>query len=226
MQRVEVLKDVDWWHLHRKVMSSHNDVDVRSRLVLQACPYLQHLDLAIDSLLHLPPHLADTFALVPHLRSLHLSQVDVDERTGPRLAFDFRAMLASLSRLTSLRCSRIHVLAIADLLDFACHSTLEELHIDSDGAIMADGQWIGWNMRFPVSVEDDERALAQPAKRDKLDGDIEEESEAVAVDDASDSSSQLTGTSERASVLEEVEEEMQRMVAALYCTSPLRTVVE
>ena len=226
VQRVEVLKGVDWWHLHRKVMSSHNDVDVRSRLVLQACPYLQHLDLTINP--YLPPSHEATFALVPHLRSLRLSQAGSREGDHGRLMFDFHAMLASLPHLTSLHCTSFRRLSVVDLLQFACHSTLEELHIDSNAVLMSDGSsdwlWLGYNMKFPISVEVDERELERHASYRKLRGDIEQKSEAVeadVVDDASDNSPEFTGTGEEASVLERFEEEMQRMRAALTRTQSI-----
>ena len=223
VQRVEVLAEVDWWHLHRDVAPQYGTVDVRCRLVLRACPYLQHLDLAIDSFLYVPPSHEDTFALVPCLRSLRLSQADSDQSTYSGEVVDFLEMLDSLPHLTSLSCNGVRYLAIVDLLDIVSHSTLEELDINSDEASMAEWKWIGFSMEFPISVEDDERALEREAMYNKLDGDIVEESEVVAatvVDDASGSRSQLTGTHEGESGSEELRVEMQRMRAALTRTQP------
>ena len=57
--------------------------------------------------------------------------------------------------LTSLTCTGIGQFGISGLLDIASHSTLEEWHIDT--AYMAYAEWIDDNMRFPISVEEDEQ---------------------------------------------------------------------
>ena len=48
VQRVEVLRDVDWLHMENLVIPACRDVNVRSRLLLRSCPHLQHLDIDIS----------------------------------------------------------------------------------------------------------------------------------------------------------------------------------
>ena len=136
--------------------------------------------------------------------------------------FNFPAMLDSLPHLVSLQCTSISNLAIVDLLDIVSHSTLKELYIDE--CVLADDDWHGYRMKFPINVEDDERALKRQTTDCKRRGDIEEESETVTdalADDASDSSSQLTSTPLQANVQEGwFAVEVRRMRAALTRTQP------
>ena len=127
----------------------------------------------------------DTFALVPHLRSLHLTLrneltlAPLEDRANKELIdeppVDIERMLDSLPHLTSLRCDDIY-LNITDLLDIASHSSLEELYISAEGQQLADPEWIGMRIEFPISVEEDEMQLKEDAAMN-LDGDIEEESD-------------------------------------------------
>jgi len=189
VQRVEVLRDVDWLHMENLVIPACRDVNVRSRLLL---------------------------------RSLSLSQQD-SNRSSAGLLFDFQAVLDSLPRLASLRCSNIGYISIAALLDIASHSTLEELHIDSGPHSMADSEWIGYVMRFPIGAAEDERRLEEVAAHSSLDGDIEEEDseavEAALVGHESESDNDST-----CSALDHGERlrrgEMQRMRTALTRTQP------
>jgi len=177
VQAVEVLRDVDYERQVRKVMPPWRDVDVRCRLVLLPCPYLHHLHLTIDECVYEAPSHRDTFTLVPRLRSLHLEQHDSDYITVKPL-FNFQPMLDSLPHLTSLRCTNIRGLGIASLLAIACHSTLDDLRIDSCHNKVGDEHWIGRHIHLPISsAEEDERRMRQEFR---IGGNIgEEDSEAV-----------------------------------------------
>ena len=56
VQRVEVLRDIDWWRLDILVVLSSRHLEVRCRLVLRACPYLQHVRLLVDALMSRARH--------------------------------------------------------------------------------------------------------------------------------------------------------------------------
>ena len=88
-QQVEVLSDIGycpdphplglyWMGKHDYRTTEYKflyyDVDVRARLALQSCPHLQHLVFRLDYDSRGVISMADTFALVPRLRSLHLEQ--------------------------------------------------------------------------------------------------------------------------------------------------------
>ena len=163
VQRVEVLRDIDWCQMD-EVMLPCAETGVRCRLVLQACPYLQHLDLTVDTRVSERPSHADTFALVPRLRSLRLNQQcdrKFDSGFDKEALFDFRAMLTSLPHLTSLTCTNIIFSGVTELLDIASHSTLEELHIDCK----IEAEWVKDHVHFPISVDEDEQRLERDAAR-------------------------------------------------------------
>ena len=130
VRRVEVLSDITWEQLGEQAVPPYRDVEVRCRLVLQACPYLQHLQLYINSYHHVEPSHEDTFALLPHLRTLWLYQGDT-ERANELLIeeppVDIERMLDSLPHLTFHSCKHIY-LTISDLIDIASHSTLQKAH--------------------------------------------------------------------------------------------------
>ena len=138
VHRVEVLRDIDWYYLDGEVV--HN-VEVQCRLVLQACPYLEHLHLFVEEDVCEAPSHAGTFALVPRFRSLHVEiceflskqeeEEDDRDRDEEKPLFDCRAMLNSLPHLTSLTCTHILDFGVSQLLDIASHSTLEEVCIIS-----------------------------------------------------------------------------------------------
>ena len=160
VRRVEVLRDIDWWQLDKRRARTYCDVEVRCRLVLRACPYLQHLHLSIDLSDCVAPSYDDTVALVPRLRSLHLEQCDTGHAKSDSVINIWR-LLDGLPHLTSLRCTKLdgHVLSINVLLYIASHSTLEEMHIDGGGLDIENGEWIGRYVEFPVSVEEDKRTM-------------------------------------------------------------------
>ena len=105
------------------------DEDIRCPLVLRACPYLQHLDLAFDSRPCVGPNLTDVFASVPRLRSLRLYPCG-DESDWRQVTL----RLDRLPQLTSLHCihlSSFDIRSVPDILNIACHSTLDDVHIES-----------------------------------------------------------------------------------------------
>ena len=194
--RVEVLRDVEWGSLHATVPTDR-DVEVRCGLVLRACPHLQHFDLTVDGSVCQEPTHADTFALIPRLRSLRLQQCS-SGRIELRPLSDCRAMLDGLPHLRTLRCFKTTSLSIKHILDFASHSTLEEVHINIGGPYMTDNWWIGRLVLFPIDVEEDELQLQGLAiAHRELMGDVEEEDtealQAALVDHMSAASQQSTG---------------------------------
>jgi len=235
VQRMEVLVEPKGgWDFDEDTGFLDNDVEVRCGLVLRACPYLQHLHLAIDAYMCRPPSHEDTFALVPRLRSLRLEQCDSDDIDLHHL-IDFRAMLNSLPNLTSLRCD-INCLSIAALLELASHSTLEETDISS---VMVNEWWTGDQMVFPISVEEDEKQLEMEENGSKLDGDIEcEDSEAVEAalvrhvpeaapaDYKQPPNKPLTDSNEEAAEVETTRVAIQRMCTALTRTQPTQLSCE
>ena len=234
-RRVEVLADIDWYGMEQQA-PTHVEVVVRCRLVLQACPYLQHFLLGIDARSDVELS-QDTFALIPRLRSLYLSVynrsgVASNQRTGT-LSVDFEDMLNSMSHLTSLRCTGAHHFGISEVLEIASHSTLDDVHVFSDGAPLADEEWIGAEMSFPVSVETDEIQLEEDTVRMVLEGDIEAECDETA--DASSIDHKESATSEQLAggdiVTAEqepawVRDEMHRINKALTRTEPTQRSCE
>ena len=219
VERVEVLNAFNWRKFFYK---EDNMVNVHCRLVLRACPYLQHLHLTLNADHKVKLSNQDTFALVPCLRSLQLNQAG-HVPDGPHWKvghslLDFQAMLHSFPQLTSLRCTNIRWIGVPALLEIALHSTLEEVYIDNSEGCMADAEWIGRAMNFPISVEEDERQLEEDAARLTFDGDIEEEkdeSAAVLHPDKQSNDGESEGREP-----EGIEVEMQRMRAALTRTQP------
>ena len=180
----EVLSDVTWDDV-KDATPEQRDVEVRCRLVLQACPHLRHLDLTLFRAAHVEPHNYDTFALLPRLRSLSLSQDDYEiELTGltsfDKPPVDFALALDSLPCLASLRCAAIQM-SVRSLLAIACHSTLEQLHIEAAGAHkLAETQWIGDELHFPgVDEQEDERRLRQEVRAVAVHGSVEEEKDSA-----------------------------------------------
>ena len=123
VQRVEVLRGVEWWQMNREVEHPGRDIEMRCRVVLRACAYLQHLYLTVDAYVCQEPFNADSFALAPRLRTLRLVQNDSNQPADRLIA-----------SLTSLTCNNAHDVGVAALTDIASHSTLEELHITSSSA--------------------------------------------------------------------------------------------
>ena len=226
VRRVEVLRDVDWWQLDRRAARTYCDVEVRCRLILRACPYLQHLHLVVSTYACEAPRHEDTYALVPRLRSLRLEQQCGAGHTKPDLVFDIRAMLHSLPLLHTLHFKDIHHLTVSDLLYIASHSTLEELHITSGRHGLEDCDWLGSRMRFPIDVEEE----AEDAATTPPDGDGEEEDaealQATLIDymSAAAFSQQLMSNvgerTEEQHERDEVRAELWRMHAALTRTQP------
>ena len=226
VRRVEVLRDITWWQLDRGAVASHRDVDIRCRLVLRACPYLQHLDFSFDIHVDEAPSHADTFALVPRLRSLRLDQSGVMLQRNSSNNIDFRVMLDSLPHLHTLSCKDIMHLGISDLLHIASHSTLEEVHIESSDRHIEHYEWIGDSIRFPAKLEADEQQMEEESARYRLlGGDVEaEDSDAITAALISSQFApmqQLTGNVEKGeSEREEARAEMHRLHTALTRTQP------
>ena len=139
------------------VMPSYSVVDVRCPLVLRACLYLRILAIDVDAYRVKPPSHDDSLAHVPRLTTLtierHDSIYDHDsKRATVGQLFDYRAMLDSLPHLTSLRYPGCDFyLRISDLLDIACHSTLEELQINA--CLEAHRGWVGETSLCPSTCE-------------------------------------------------------------------------
>lgn len=119
------------------------------RLILHACTHLQHLHLCVDGVMQsVLTH--DIFALLPHLRSLHLESRQLvygalDEQV------DMRHLLDSLPHLTSLHCTALRNMGIASLLAIASHSTLDDIAIDSQQ--LGESHWTGGSITFPFVGE-------------------------------------------------------------------------
>jgi len=220
VQQVEVLGDVQWRQMV-DTMPNERDVDRRCRLVLQACPYLQHLDLTVNPITYAAPSHDDTFALVLRLRSLHLEHSDWNEWDRTSL-FDFPTMLSSLPHLTSFSCISIRYLVTTELLDLASHSTLESINIDSGECGLVEFVWLGHGIEFPISVSEDVAEVVRTAECE-LRGDIEEDDseamEAVA-DFNSNTTAKLEGSAEERKQRDELNAAMQRMQTALTRTQP------
>ena len=225
VEREEVLRDISWNDLSAGAVQ-RRDVEVHCRLVLQACPYLQHLGLLINVIRAVEPSHEDTFALVPRLRSLLLNQyetVDELELVVDTPPVDFERMLDSLPRLTALTCRHVYI-SISDLLDIASHSTLEQLHIEASGRQVADAEWLGTELRFPIDELEDDMQLAQAAAGVMVDGDVEEaEEETEAAND--EHCHQAVGSSREAAPAW-TQDDMQRMRVALCRTQPTRRSCE
>ena len=154
VERVEVLSDIsrgDVWD----ALPHGRKVDVRCRYLFQACPYLQHIHIAIYNFNSLPPRHESTFALLPRLRSLTLDQLNSSYGDGTS-RFDWQTLLYRLPSLTSLSCIDIDGLNIYALLLIASHSTLEHLHIDG---FTSDFMWQGNSVVFPIDADEDEKRL-------------------------------------------------------------------
>ena len=228
---VEVLADSDWAYMATVLLSSHHELDVRCPLVLQACPYLQHLHLVVDAHAHVMPSHGDTFALVPRLRSLYVIQDQKDDAKGQAtetLCVDIEQMLSSLPQLTTLHCWHLRHFGVSELLEIASHSTLEEVRLHVDQHHLADEEWIGKQIRFPTSVDEDEIQLEQDAARMVFDGDIEEESDETAFVNLVNSSAngRLPHSANEQREPAWVRDDMQRFHAALARTQPTKRSCE
>ena len=226
VQRVEVLADLHRDYMGEQVLPQFREVEVRCRVVLQACPHLQHLDLAMDEMKYEQPSHADTFALLPALRSLHLTQMyssDPKQLLIDDPPIDFESMLDSLPHLTSLQCVNVD-LGVDDLLDTASHSTLETLDIDTAHQ-MADLQWIG-RCIFPISADEDNMQLVQDQSLVAFDGDIDEESEELLEARIDHLDEQLSYNESEETEPEWARQEMQRLHAALTRTQPTQRSCE
>ena len=174
-ERVEVLRDYDW-AIVNGCLQGHRRVDDYCRVALRACPYVRQLRVEVDSVQHMVLSNDDTFALTPRLLSLHLCHAAdrASEVQADRLPIDFGLMFDSLPCLTSLRCDHIRI-DIDDLLNIACHSTLEQVRIEATGKQVRDAQWIGTTIRLPCDEATDRLELEQSADGEVLDGDVAEE---------------------------------------------------
>ena len=174
----------------------------------------------------------DTFALVPRLRSLYLTQhqdVIGEEQATDTLCVDFEEMLDSVPHLTTLHCEDMRHLGISELLEIASHSTLEEVRVNSyQQQLLADEEWIGKQIKFPISVVGDEWQLEQDATRMAFDGDIEEDSDQAnhIARVTSSSRQQLADGADDATEPAWVREETKRLLAALTRTQPTQRSCE
>ena len=203
------------------------DEDIRRTLVLRVCSYLQHLDLGFNLMRYAEPSFDEVFALVPRLRTLKLTRDGISVQKPHRLTLD------RLPQLASLRLDRFVRLNIADILNIAQHSTLDdEVCIESGAYIMHDSGWIGLCMKFPISVDEDERKMAKDARHVKWDGyveDEEEESEAALAtrfDRLSSAHIKTLTHGGEEQLVGEARVEMQRMRAALTRTQPTQRSCE
>ena len=223
---VEVMKDVTVQAL-REAAPQSRDVEVRCRLILLACPYLQHLEIDINAIAHVEPSHEDTFVLVPLLRSLKLTLMDnINSVQKPELLIDtppidFERMLDSLPRLTSLHCEDVYI-SISDLLDLASHSTLEQLHLETRGQHLADKRWLGDELLFPIHQAEDELLLEQAAAGVLFDAQAEEEKEQTDTqpEPADGAHSSTSDCSEKVPAW--TRDDVRRMQAALTRTQPTR----
>lgn len=206
VRRVDVLSDISRGELEHRAWSS-GSVELRCLFVLRACPNLQHLRLEIDTDLAFPSH-EDTFALVPSLRSLALTLYNrnrgCDWKKSP---VDFPRMLDSLPHLTAMRCINIRI-GVDDILAIACHSTLDELHIESSGYQLDDADWLGQDMSFHSTAQEHEEQTQPFSSQGEHDKRTER---ALAVH---------VSSTEEQKELEKTELALQRMRAALIRTQP------
>ena len=148
------------------------------------------------------------------------------------LLFHSADVLDGLPHLTALRYTSVSHLGIEQLIHFASHSTLEELHIDSGSSSMRNTMWIGRTMRFPISVEEDERDMRQ-VQSDVTDrrADIDDDSEAIEaalaafLSNGSTPYQQLTSNQEGGTEGEFVGWGMHNVRGALTRTQPIGTAV-
>ena len=111
---------------------------------------------------------------MPRLRSLCLIR-DRSDHYELEQSFDFRTMLENLPHLTSLRCTNIGFLNVAQILAIASHSSLEDVHIDSGNQELPENDWIeGYAVRFPITVELDEKQLEQESSDMDLGEDMQD----------------------------------------------------
>ena len=167
LERVEVLRNFNKAHLRAKYASVHDSVqETRCRLVLQACPYLHSLDLLVGDSFNGRISHEDTFSLLPRLHSLSLARhnetggVNSSLRQPP---VDIDRMLTSLPHLTSLDCRVGVFLGMSHLLTLAAYCTLEALRIDTGLLQLGDAPWLGDEIRFPLSEDDDYELLRRAA---------------------------------------------------------------
>ena len=111
VQRVEVLRDFDCAYLSREMFGGALelncfDEDIRRPLVLRACPYLQHPDLANDLARYAEPSFDDLFASVPRLRTLQLGRAGTSGEKPHPLTLDRHAASAHLASNRSLHLLR------------------------------------------------------------------------------------------------------------------------
>ena len=233
LQRVEVLSGIDrqrmtlWW----EIVFRDCEAEVRCGLVLKVCPYLHHLDVEADSYLYGRLRHADSFALLPRLRSLCLTQrssndtsdttarvrpVDMGQSAQDK-PIDFRVMLSSLPHLTSLRCMGLVRLHFDDVLALASHSTLDELHIVTHREQTIRQMWNGVDMCFHSAEEQKQQEAVT------FDGDIGAESDEAEEATLVDHASEQLANSRSGSVTWEharMEAEMERIRAAVTRTQP------
>ena len=133
--------------------------------VAASLPALQHLELLVESSKFVEPSHDDTFALLPQLRSLAVREVN--NHSGVRVAIDFCAMLDSCPHLTSLRVERLLRFGIEQLLDIACHSTLDDVPLANDHFVVDQSEQLdcfGLGFRFSSNDRgrcDDEQAIGE-----------------------------------------------------------------
>ena len=186
VERVEVLSDISNKDISALWAKDGIGVEVRCRLVLRACPYLLHLSLWIDPSVLTSPSQEDTFALLPRLRSLVLVRRVFYQRTldtpSEQALLAVERMLHSLPCLTSLRCTGFYF-SVADLLAVACHSTLEELYIDTGTHRSAACPWVGQSFKHLPDAAEEEALLDREALPLAVDvGEREGETESALLD--------------------------------------------
>ena len=226
-ERVEVLRDLIH-HRTGAMVPEYRDVDVRCRLVLQACPHLQYLELDIETQFHEEPSHEDTFALVPRLRSLTVENYGIfgdDPELRIDQPVDFERMLDSLPRLTILRCKDMYI-TISDLLDIASHSTLEELHIEAAGKQLGDAEWLGVELVFPMGENESTWLLEQAAARMVLNGEAVSDEAEEAEETRTSPNTSMADSDEEHHAPAWTRDDRQRVQAAMRRTQPTRRSCE
>ena len=135
-----------------------------SRFVLTATPYLQHLDIVTRGDTVVPPPVADTFSLVPRLRSLRLSQLNHFRTDLTDGTFCMRDMLTPLPSLVALRCMKMP-LGVQDLIDIAAHATLGNIHVFTRKASTVDKAWLPDGFDFHTDGKEEEADEEGEAER-------------------------------------------------------------
>ena len=237
----EVLRNVDRETLLRAEVADHRTDEVRCRLALRACPYLQHVHVVFNTMCTAGPWQLDTFALLPRLRSLHTSHThSAAKPVIEHFDFEWKRLLPLLPHLSSLHLQQPH-LNLHDLFYIACHSTLEDLQISTRGQQLdhsrhyhqiAHAAWLGLAIELPVDELTDRQHLLQEARLQGPGCHVEEQRDEQLLDAAAQAeTARLLGSSrmderEWAKMSTFMTKEERRMSELLVRTHPTRRSCE